>query len=147
MAADFIKEFKKNFKDKPTEHTEKIANAINSVLDSVILGLIPTGAGPLLVAAMAVEFKIAPLPDGIKLMNAIGIAIDTSQKIYVPSMAAFSAGTIPSKLKAGSSTSKSLIKAALADWVANKPPLLDPFISTVADTIANAYPQSIKAIG
>ena len=146
MAANFIAGFKKNFRDKPTEHTQKLANIINSVLDSMISALIPAGAGPLLVTAMATEFGIAPLPDGIKLMNAIGIAIDASQVIYVPSVAAFSAGTIPKKLKTGTATSKSLMQTALADWMANNPPLLDPFLSAVADTIANAYPQGVKAV-
>lgn len=147
MAANFIKEFKKNFEDAPTEYTEKLANTINSVLDKVILGLIPVGSGPLLIAAMTVEFGKPPLPDGLKLMNAIGTAIDTSQAIYVPSFAAFSAGTMPSKLKAGATTTKSLMQSALADWMANNPPLLNPFLSAVADTIANAYPMSVQAVG
>ncbi len=147
MAANFIAEFKKNFEDQPTKYTKKLANVINSVLDKVILGLIPVGSGSLLITTMTAEFGESPLPDGLKLMNAIGAAIDASQVIYVPSVAAFSAGTVPSKLKAGTAVAKSLMQVSLADWMSNDPSLLDPLLSTIVDTIANAYPQGVRAVG
>lgn len=147
MGSNFLKEYRKEYGNQETESTKALAKAVDTTIDFMISTVALVGAPAILLTNMTNAFGGKVGPQAPKLATAIGLAIDASQAIYVPSLAAVALGTAPNPFKASEDTSKGIFLLNVADWVAAGASDIKKLATVVAKTIVNAYGINVQPVG